>query len=295
MSNNLLSLGCALIMINEDDDIPADEPAEDEVNDLRTENELKRIKLSLEHGTEFNMPEDKDVPPELESIWLDYIQQFEDEFAKSTKVTVFDFIGRPAFVAVAELADHSIESALDGLVEIMNRFNVVVDTICDVEDRELYRFITEELFLHETNDIKIDGMKHYFIYEEFHPNHEYDIKNHGLDFVRSLLDKERDWMPNFLGLAQELEAQDGTIDQKEAIRRMENFRASFSGFEIKELEFTAITIREEDADAAFFIVYTAYIEGSDETMELADTGNLHLIMEHGYWSINRINLPGLTL
>jgi len=38
----------------------------------------------------------------------------------------------------------------------------------------IYKFITEELFDHEMDDIMLPGFVHHFIYEEFHPNHEYD-------------------------------------------------------------------------------------------------------------------------
>lgn len=37
-----------------------------------------------------------------------------------------------------------------------------------------------------------------FIYEEFHPNHAYDIRNHSKDFVVSFLNKETDYYFNSL-------------------------------------------------------------------------------------------------
>jgi len=53
----------------------------------------------------------------------------------------------------------------------------------------LYRFITEELFKEELDDIKIEGMTHHYIYEEFHPNHEHDIKNRCKEFLDEFLNK----------------------------------------------------------------------------------------------------------
>lgn len=50
-----------------------------------------------------------------------------------------------------------------------NRFNAL-DFLCDVDDAEAYRFITEELMDEEIDDIRIEGLRHCFIYEEFHPN-----------------------------------------------------------------------------------------------------------------------------
>jgi len=269
----------------------------DEIQDLRLENEIKKMKLSLEHGTDFSLPDSKDVPPEIESVWLDYIQQFEDQFSQNKRISVYDFIGKPDFKKQDEISDDNIEAELDHLIEIMNKYNVVVDTICDVDDRELYRFITEELFAQETNDIRIEGMKHYFIYEEFHPNHEYDIKNHCMDFINSVLDKEKDWMPDFIGLAEHIESVNGPISRKDAVRKIEVFREAFSGFDQEECNITLVSIDNavERAILFFNIHYTAYIEGSNDTIPFGGDGSLSLIMDHGYWCINKIDFPGLVI
>lgn len=268
---------------------------DDEINDLRIENELKRIKLSLEHGSDFSLPKEANIPPEIESIWLDYIQKFEDEFAKNVSISVYEFIGSPAYRKVEEIPDEEIEAALDAIIEIMNKYNVIVDTICDVEERELYRFITEELFKHFTNDVRIEGMKHYFIYEEFHPNHEYDIKNHCIDFVNSVLDKEKDWMPDFLGLAKEIETTEGLLDNKVVINKIEVFRDAFSGFSTNIFDVKTITIMDDTAEFNFEIDYIANIEGTVETIEYKGDGSLFLKNENGYWNIYKINVPGFTL
>ena len=268
----------------------------DEQNDLRTENELKRIKLSLEHGADFSLPEDANVPPEVESVWLDYIQKFEDEFAKDKKTTVYEFIGSPEFRPVAEIPDEEIEASLDKLRTVMGKNNVILDTICDVDEREMYRFITEELFFHKTTDIRIEGMKHCFIYEEFHPNHEYDIKNHCIDFVNSVLNKEKDWMPDFLALAKLVTTTEGAeLTTKQAIEKMELFRDAFSGFDIKQFEIESININGDMAYVSFQLYYTAFIEGSNDSIVYSGPGNLLLVNEDGYWCISKINMPGMVV
>ena len=56
-------------------------------------------------------------------------------------------------------------------MNILNKNSIQLDTICDVEEREIYRFVTEELFSHKMDNMRIPGMMACFIYEEFHPNH----------------------------------------------------------------------------------------------------------------------------
>ncbi|MBK6536623.1 MAG: hypothetical protein IPG09_02205 [Ignavibacteria bacterium] len=44
----------------------------------------------------------------------------------------------------------------------MEENGIVLDTLCDYEDEVIYKFITEELFREETNNIRIEGMRHCF-------------------------------------------------------------------------------------------------------------------------------------
>jgi hypothetical protein len=50
--------------------------------------------------------------------------------------------------------------------------------------KKLYRFIAEELFFHEMNNVRVKGMVTCFIYEEFHPNAKLDIEDAYEYFLR---------------------------------------------------------------------------------------------------------------
>ena len=54
--------------------------------------------------------------------------------------------------------------------------NIVVEFTKPRNARFKYRFITEELFEHEMDDVHVKGMFTHFTYEEFHPNHDYDLR-----------------------------------------------------------------------------------------------------------------------
>ena len=212
-------------------------------------------------------------------------------------LTVFELLGCPAVRDVEEIPDSEIEQELDRLVGIMNRHRVAVDTVCDVEERELYRFITRELFLEPAGIIDDEfDMRRLFIYEEFHPNHEYDLINHTLDFVNSLFDQEKDWMPDFLGLAQTVnKSGGGVMPLTEVVRQLEMFRNAFTGFDVAEFGPVSATVAGHMAETVFRLRYTGCIEGGDDTVTFDGMGRLAFMDESGYWSICAIELPGITL
>jgi len=273
------------------------ENGEDQLNDLRIENEIKKIKLSLEHGGNFSAMSNIGLPPEIEGKWLDYIQQFEDEFAKRKTISVYDFVGQPDFIPVNDIPDAAIKDELDRIIVELNEHSVLIDTICEVDDRELYRFITEELFAEETNDMHIEGMRTCFIYEEFHPNHEHDIKNRCREFIEQVLDKDDDWTPKFLSLTEEITSGDILMTDQQAIKKLEAFRDSFSSFALDHFDFTSIILSpaKDAANVACEMSYLATLEGSIETMEFSGLGSFELQLSNDWWAISEVHLPGFPL
>src|SRR5580658_2338469 len=101
---------------------PSDKEREEEQNKLRMENEVKKMKLSLEHGMNFSMPpgqKENQLPPEIESQFLDHVQRFEEAWSKSKTIPLYDFIGKPAFRKVAEIPDKDIGDELKRVVDIL--------------------------------------------------------------------------------------------------------------------------------------------------------------------------------
>jgi len=151
----------------------------DEEENLRTENEFLKMKLMLEHGGQFGELEEDgnaDIPPEIENQFLNSVLAFEKQFSQHKLVKVYDKIGRPKhFKPVAEIADNEIGEAWDQLNDYLNDYGIGV-SVCSpsISIRELYRFVTEELFEHETDDIVLPGWTTNFIYDEFHPDFIYD-------------------------------------------------------------------------------------------------------------------------
>jgi hypothetical protein len=134
------------------------------------------MKLMLENGAKFEMNGDNELPAAIENQFLSNIAAFEKQFAEHKTIKVFDKIGRPQhFKPVADIPDHEMDRAWLELNKYLNEYNIDLG-VCspNISVRELYRFATEELFEHETNDMNLPGWTTNFIYDEFHPDPVYD-------------------------------------------------------------------------------------------------------------------------
>ncbi|CAN5294758.1 hypothetical protein BH20BAC1_BH20BAC1_09950 [soil metagenome] len=163
---------------------PRQSPGKNEEENLKNENEFLKMKLMLEHGAEFETPQTKnDLPAEAENEFLNYIMEFEKQAAERKTIKVFDRIERPHhFKAVDEIMDDEIDAAWDELGNYLNKYNIDL-AVCspNIDNRELYRFVTEELFDYEMNDIFIPGGMTCFTYDEFYPDHKYDNTRYAVD------------------------------------------------------------------------------------------------------------------
>lgn len=270
------------------------ENKEDDLNKLRIENEIKKMKLSLEHGANFFSPSENKLSPEQEGQWLNHVQKFEDSYAKSKRIMLYDFIEKPIYKPLNEILEVEINFELKRILNLLGQKGVCIDTICKVDDRELYRFITEELFLEETDDMMIEGMTQNFIYEEFHPNHEHDIKNHCKEFLEVILNKKRSLNPSFMAMSNEIYFNNGILKQEDVVKKMEAFREAFSSFKLQHFKIASLKIAEDIADVGFEIDYTGIIEGRNVSKRFAGSGGFGLKFENDYWCINKISIPGIS-
>lgn len=260
--------------------------------DTKTENELKKIMLSLEHGMDFSKSfASPDMLPETERHFLNYIQNWEDQYAQRKMTTVYEMAGRPTFRLINDVPDGEINATLGELIEHLNKHSIQLDTLCVVSDKELYRFITEELLNVEMADIYIDGMMHCFTYEEFHPNHPYDIKNRCTEFIRHIADKRGDKAIIPWGLADQITSS-GQVYTKEALNeRLVRFHGLFSDLTLNEFNYVSVTLDESENEA----IAIAYVDCSGMTngqpVKLAGDCNFYLKREYEWWVIYQFETP----
>ena len=168
----------------EDDFLFSEDPEEQ----MRIENALLKLKIQAELGASFH--EMTDLPPEVERGFLENVLKFEEQFSKSESKTVAEVLGNPVFQPAFEMDDESLEMELSELEDLLEERSIAVDFLADYPARTRYEFITEELFFHEVFILPVDGMTMHFTYEEFHPNHKYDIEQVTDNFMRQWFERE---------------------------------------------------------------------------------------------------------
>lgn len=135
----------------------------------RALNEAKKEELRQKYGATF-MAVDSGIPPYIESQWLSNIEEFEQKFESAEITTVGKFIGSPVLRPLGEIPPGRLEKEVRRVLSVLGANDIVVYFGREVSPAEKYRFLVEELMDVEMQEIRIEGMTHNYIYEEFHPD-----------------------------------------------------------------------------------------------------------------------------
>ncbi|MFZ9300329.1 MAG: hypothetical protein ACO23V_05090, partial [Chitinophagaceae bacterium] len=144
---------------------------------IKIENEVIKLKLMLEHGASFSHAGSTSlISPETERNFLQYIMDFEQREALAKEMSVFEILGCPQhFPEVLEIEDERIGDVLQDILQFMKDKGIQLTVFSpNIKEREIYRFIKEELFEHRMLHIDVPGMITHFVYDEFHPDHAYE-------------------------------------------------------------------------------------------------------------------------
>ncbi len=249
--------------------------------DIRQENEFKKMKMTLETGAVFPDDLSKNLPPEIEGQFLDCIMNFEKAFRNAKRISIFDKIGRPHFIPENILNSDQIIAELKKIEELLDQNGIIVKILAayDDEERLIYKFITEELFLLEVDDINISGMNFCFIYEEFHQNNDFDLRRETNNFLYMFFNKKNNLYHEFYA-----------TDAKNYIK-LNNFRSLFKKFKIKLLEINSVLFDDEKAKTTFNIDFWGKMDGNKNKICYSGQGSITFDYSYGYWSIQEVLLP----
>jgi len=246
---------------------------------IEDENAFKKLKLGIEHNAIFNKSENN-IPPEMESQFLDNIIQFEEQMSNAKKITIYEKLGKPYCKTLSEIKNkQELKNALEAVIDLMNNYSIGLNVICTYENQDelIYSFIIDELFAYEMNDYNIPGMFAQFIYEEFHPNHRYDLENDTIDFIKMFLNKGNDFYEKFHG------------NDAENHIEINRFRNLFQELKLKKLEVLSIDFDELQAKTTFKIKFTA--KQDKEKLFFEGDGFITFEFKYGFWYVKAVQLP----
>lgn len=241
---------------------------------IKNEIELMKLKLEVEQNAIIHTSEKGTLPPEVELAWYNHITNYEQLCKQAGYTTVYDFIGNPVYKSISELLPEEIEPTLQQLCTLMYEKGVELTYLEDsYPPKTIYRFITEELFLEqicrykgpEGNAIAM------FCYEEFYPNHTYDLTTATEDWMESIFG-EGEWHPKWINYshAKHVTLNLQYLSDKEYSDKVFLFKENFPSFlfikkEISFIEFdldiqkgTAKGMVQTNAESIPFILHFQY-------------------------------------
>lgn len=293
-------------MLNDEEDFD-NPPEEESFNDKiqRAMNEGKKEELNEKYGMNLESYYSK-LSPEEEGQWLENIDQFERQFKDSKRIPIRELIGNPPITPLVDIADEDVEDMLEALLKLLASHYISVDFLFDgTDEKEAYRFISEELLDEEMDDIRISGMFSCFIYEEFYPNDKEDAKQFAGEFLYDLFTRD---------VITEIEGHKITKDMRfislgedelcnsagKAISRAE-YEANIDKFHERYSIIMAYSLDEKDSevdgDYATATIDTTWEALDTDTMQISiHTGKSHLRLKrsvYGGWDVIQANIVGV--
>lgn len=106
---------------------------------------------------------------EDDSEFMNEVKEFEKQHKGAKIVNVYKMIGKPSFKKFTELDKDSLKTEYEKFLSLLDTRNIIVHFKNDYPVKEKYRFITEEIFSQDAEDVKGTNLHVNFIYEDFHP------------------------------------------------------------------------------------------------------------------------------
>ncbi|RYF38016.1 MAG: hypothetical protein EON97_00045 [Chitinophagaceae bacterium] len=267
-------------------------PGEPRKVSIIIENEILMMKLNAEFGAQIFLPDNR-ASPEIENHFLRSVYEYEQQFTeRSPPSKVFLILGSPHYELSWLLNDEQISNHLDRLMDLMYEHKIVLDTLDDYPDRKLYEFITDEFFWME---LEYPGNPEYymhFCYEDFHPNHEYDVRQAAAHFITYLMELVY-LLPN-AGLHRQIIDRNGKrIVAEEAIKRIETSCQFFTSRRLISFSVRQVVVLEASAFVEFDIAYSGVVTAVDET-EVKGEGRFEFVLDEEMWWVVCFHFPGVV-
>lgn len=256
---------------------------------LRQENEITKLKIQAEFGIELNSEDE--LNPLIESIWLNQILEYERSMLNNKKITVGELLGHPTCKPVEEISDDEMSIELQKVMELLRQKNIVVESVNGIDDVEMYRFITKELFLKEADSCMPKNMIVCYVYEEFYPNDECDLKIKADEFIHALIDKDETFIDRYFVSFDDEEKE--TQFQK-LKRRIILFRDAFDEILLENFNITSHTILNETAEICFDFEISVLPPHSRTYHSISGPGKYKFVKENNFWILEDVFMNGIA-
>ncbi len=136
---------------------------DEEDNVLKDEREIEEM-LEEEMLGELDEEDDDE--------FINKVEEFKKGHTKVKMISVYKKIGKPKFTELKKLDPKVLKDELRRLIVALDNYNIIVHSHGEYDDKEKYRFITEEIFKEFVEDDKKKQIT--FVYEDYHPEMDDD-------------------------------------------------------------------------------------------------------------------------
>lgn len=232
-----------------------------------------------------------DLPSQIEKQWLSQIEDFERQRRDAAKVSVATYLNYPKFLAEAQLSDRKLEQELLRVRGELEGAGITVDTLYDVPARALYRFITEDLLWEEIDDIKMNGINHQFVYEEFYADDRFEIEHTLVEFFDMLFGKYYSMLDSVISM--DCDDSD-SISRADRVDQLCDFTDAFDDIQLKKFQLNQVEIHQGQAQAELDLSFTGYPNFRGQGFTFTGKAEFTMLVdEYGYWSIKDFKIPGV--
>jgi len=211
-------------------------------------------------------------------------------------------LGYPDFRPSEALEPAALTRAWERLSSLLQEKHVRVDFLADYPLALKYDFIVEELLDEETDLPEFEGMFVCYIYEEFHPNHDYDIRSRTEEFMDGFYSGR---FPLEIGwyLADVLITDQGAaMPRAELQSLLDRFHDLFASIKSYSYQIKATTAQHSD-DPRGDMPGLGFSEGTVKCQVVLADGaeqvlagpfKLYLQCRYGWWEIYFFSMPGFS-
>lgn len=285
--------------MSEEKNKPEEPLDEDDNQSLSTENEILKLKMQAQYGGIFGTMSDG-LTPELENEFLQNVMKFEEQWNNRRMISVYELIGRPSYRPLSELKEDEVKPEIIRLVEQMKKYHVELHVRGKYKAEVIYQFITDELFQHETEDMQQTGMITHFSYEEFHPNHQLDIQELTMDFLKNWFEQSFDentmLLSDQLFLLTDRTMPPVLLKKEEVVARIKKVFDSYQKFDDCKFALINFDVQWDEANNRGMgfseggVKYNAVLENG-ETERVEGPFKLYVSNEFGLWQVMHFVFP----
>lgn len=225
---------------------------------------------------DFEKKPEEEGPPEPYNTWDEYFEDFDRQLEEAPRITVRERIGNPKIRPANDIPDSEFEKELAKLTELLYLNTIVIDFLHEIDDKDAYIFITEELLNETMDDIRVPEMYSHFIYEEFHPNDEDDIELWTGEFLDTFFKKGTEGFFIPIGDKELYDAAGNTVSQEEFKKQIDEFHALYPVITEYKYDIISFTIEGDYATVEVDISWAGLNRQEQAMMRHQGTSRLRL-------------------